>query len=232
MDVSKIESINVYTVHTVLASSQISMYDKVKFVNQNISEIENIVNYDINSEDFKNIMLERPIQIFRPLQNSFRKRGDQIILAKSLNIKSKDVPKYVDDYLNNFPKLNDSYMTLESMEKIKTYVYRHGSQKQVVKTLDYELTTSKDKLRTLYSTLSYNTYGLAYYFKRPIHRMTNTTLFSLYEVVNNHLNKMQSDGDIIEEERLRISSLILVRLYEIQKNSKFIQAIKTYKKLK
>lgn len=232
MEVPKIDVINIYTVHTVLDSSQISMYDKAKFVNQNISAIENIINYDITSNDFKNIMLQRPIQMFRPLQNSFRKRGDQFILAKSLDIKSKDVPKYIDDLLENFPKLKDTHMTLESMEKIKTYVYRHGTQKQVVKALDYELTSSKDKLKTLYSTLSYNTSGLADYFKRPIHRMTNTTLFALYDVINKHLNNMQTNGDIIEEERLRVSSLALVRIYEIQKNSKFIQAVKRYKKLK
>jgi len=232
MDVSKVTAINVYSVHEVMTSSQVSMHDKAIFVRDNINQIKNMIENEISVNDFRNLMEHRHLQKFRPLKNSYTKRGDEILFAKSLNIQSKDVPKYVEDVCSSIPDLEHMYLDEDSMEKVKTYVYRHGTQKQVVNCLDYELKTSKDKLKTLYSTLSYDTAGVADYFRRPIHRMSNTTMFALNDVVNKHLNQMQENGDITEKEKLANANWALVQIYEIQNNSKFIQAIKTYKNLK
>ena len=108
----------------------------------------------------------------------------------------------------------------------KTYIYRHGSAEQLVLFFDYELLKSKDVLKTLYRTLEYNNNGVADYFIRPIHRMKNSTLISLYQVVDKYLQKSFNSGQIISEQKLETSEWALKRIYLIQHNSKFINSLK------
>ena len=58
-------------------------------------------------------------------------------------------------------------------------------KEQLVKFWDYKLGHIKDVIKYLYSTLEYNTGGIADYFVRPIHRMNNKTLIKLYHIQNN-----------------------------------------------
>ena len=97
--------------------------------------------------------------------------------------------------------------------------------------LDQELTLAKDKLQTLYSTLEYNTGGVADYFTRPIHRMDNTTLVTIYSVVNKHLDKMVKDNKLSAEQHDDTSQWALIQIYRIQNNSKLIRDYKAYKEL-
>ena len=115
---------------------------------------------------------------------------------------------------------------------IKTYVYRHGSKDEVVNFLDFELKQAKDKMKTLHKTMTYYTGGVADYFIRPIHRMDNKTLIKIYKIINKHIQESYTTGDISDVDNKKLAKWALVRIYKIQNNSKFINAIKIYNELK
>lgn len=127
-------------------------------------------------------MSERPLIRFRPLKNSFTKKGDTIILAKSLGIAEKDIKKYINSIIENNFEIQDN-LKKDNIEKVKTYVFRHGTKAQVVSFLEYELSDAKTTLEKLYKTLEENSGGLCDYFSRPIHRMDNKTLGKLYNTI-------------------------------------------------
>ena len=118
------------------------------------------------------------------------------------------------------------------MEMLKTYVYRHGSKDELVAFLDYELNKVTDIEKTLYRTLEYYSGGIADYFIRPIHRMDNKTLIKIYNVINKNIQQARDNGRISDERSEKIAKWALIQIYRIQNNSKFINAIKTYKNLK
>ena len=115
---------------------------------------------------------------------------------------------------------------------IKTYVYRHGSKEEVVAFLDYELSKAIDIEKCLYRTFQYYSGGVADYFIRPIHRMNNKTLIHLFQVVNKNIKLAKTERRISDERCEKIAKWALIQIYKIQNNSKFINAIKTYKCLK
>ena len=53
----------------------------------------------------------------------------------------------------------------------------------------------------------------------------------LYNVINKHLDKAKSTGSITEKQNTDIAKWALIQIYKIQNNSKFINAVKTYKVL-
>ena len=114
---------------------------------------------------------------------------------------------------------------------LKTYVYRHGSKDDLVAFLDYELKKAEDLTKSLYRTLEYYSGGVADYFIRPIHRMDNKTLIKLFDVINKNIKQKQIAGKLSEAESEEVAKYALLRIYEIQNNSKLINAIKTYKTL-
>ena len=120
----------------------------------------------------------------------------------------------------------------ENLEKVRTYVFRHGKKDQLVAFLDYKLNDVKDIVKYLYHTLEYNTGGLADYFIRPIHRMDNKTLINLYKTIDRNLDTAHKSGQIALEDKEKTAQWALVKLCQIQNNSKLINAIKTYNKLK
>ncbi|MBQ8476532.1 hypothetical protein IJ531_05665, partial [bacterium] len=189
-------------------------------------------NREITGHDIQGIMSHRPLQKFRPIKNAFTKKGDKILLSKALGIDESDISNYIIEMCDNLEgQDNIDFKTYDDFEKVKTYVYRHGTKEQVVKFLDLELKYAKDTLKTLYATLDYNMGGAADYFRRPIHRMDNRTLINLYTVVDNHLDALEKTGQIEEKDKLRTSEWALVRIYEIQNNSKLKGAIKTLKEI-
>ena len=117
------------------------------------------------------------------------------------------------------------------MDMLKTYVYRHGSKDELVAFLDYELTQTKDVAKTLYRTLEYYSGGVADYFIRPIHRMDNKTLVKIYNVIDKNIKEAVSIGEISDADSKKIAKWALIKIYQIQNNSKLINAIKTYKTL-
>ena len=233
MKVSKIEGINFEKVMEVMASNKISDTQKAQFIAQNQPQIKQIMDTKISGDEFKNMMGERAIIKFRPLKNSFTKKGDKLLLAKALEINPSDVNGYikkVSTAIENTENLD--FLPKDKIEMIKTYVYRHGSKDEVVNFLDYELKQAKNKVKTLYKTLTYYTGGVADYFIRPIHRMDNKTLIRVYKVINKHIQESYKNGDISDVDNKRLAKWALIRIYKIQNNSKLINAIKTYNELK
>lgn len=228
--ISAIKTIDLPTIHKVLSSSSISESQKEAFVRQNKSQIHEVLREHLTGSEFKFIMKNRPLRKLRFLKNSITKRGDKILLAMTLGID----PAELDDYIENIEeglvdadKLNS--LSQDEIDAIKTYVYRHGSTDNITAFLDYELKTSKDMLATLYRTLEYHSGGIADYFIRPVHRMSNKTLVKLYNVINKNISSARDSGSITEEEYNKTARWALIQIYQLQNNSKFINAIKTYK---
>lgn len=232
MNVPRIERVDFDTVHRVLTSRKLTETQKTEFLKNHKTEIRQLVNLHITSAEYKGLMKNRPLQKFRPLKNSFTKRGDKKLLANALDIPESDVNDYIEKVSSSLEDVDNlTFLPPDKIELIKTYVYRHGSKEQLVNFLDYELKTAKDRVKRLYQTLEYHTGGVADYFIRPIHRMDNKTMIRVYNIVDKNLKESETAGLICEKDNLRISEWALYRIYEIQNNSKFINAIKTYKVL-
>ena len=232
MNVPEVQSINLNTIHSILASDKISDRQKIRFINQNKTEIKHALNIDISPAEFKYIMKNRPLRKFKPIKNSLTKRADKVLLAKTLGIEPAEVNDYIDNVLNDLADIDKlSFLPKSKLDSIKTYVYRHGSKDGIVTFLDYELKNSGDILQTLYRTLEYHTGGLADYFIRPIHKMSNNTLIKLYNVIDDNINQARNSGRITKEESNELSRWALIRIYQIQNNSTFINAVKTFKVL-
>ena len=233
MNVSKISAINICTIREVLASSKLTHAQKVQFMRNNNTEIKQVISQNISGEDYKMLMSERHLEKFKPIKNSFTKRGDKILLAKTLGIPVRQVNGYVKQVCEDIQSVNNADLPLppDKIDAIKTYVYRHGSKDQLVGFLGYELMKTKDVLGTLYTTLEYHNEGVADYFIRPIHRMDNKTLINIYNVIDKRLFEDKQLGKINEIDYLETSEWALKKIYLIQNNSKLINAVKTYKEL-
>lgn len=222
------------TIQNILSSQKLTELEKVKFLQNNRMQIRQVFeNETITGTEFKEMMKNRPIIKFRPLKNSFTKRGDKVLLAKTLNIDTASVDDYIRNTTEDLKKTKDlDFLPKETVKAIQTYVYRHGTKEQVVVFLDNELKQAKDVLKTLYTTLNYNEGGLADYFVRPIHRMSNNTFYKIYDVINKNLDIAQKSGSISQENKENTAKWALFQVYQIQQNSKLINAVKTYKVLK
>ena len=83
LSISKIEKFNPKLIHQVLSSSAITQEEKVQFIRKNNSEIISALNIVPTGSEYNKIMENRPLIKYRPLKNSFTKRGDKILLAKA-----------------------------------------------------------------------------------------------------------------------------------------------------
>ncbi len=229
MKITKVDSIDLIMLQNVLASNKITESQKADFIKNNKTQIEKIIKLEVTPVEFKGLMKSRPLRKFRPLKNSFTKRGDKILLANTLGISVDEVEDYIKEVKEDMSDISDlRFLPQDKMESLKTYIYRHGSKDDIISFLDYELHCAKDTLKTLYSTLEYHTGGIADYFIRPIHRMDNRTMVRLYNVISKHLDQAKSAGTITEKQNSDIAKWALIQIYKIQNNSKFINAVKTY----
>ena len=219
-----------YEVYRVLSSDKITDAQKAEYIRTNSSEIEKLAKNDITKDEFNKIMKNRVLERGRPVKNSFTKKGDDIILAKSLGIEKSQIQHNINSVIkNNFEQTDKT--SKDDIEKMKTYVYRHGTKKQVLAFLEYELSDAKNILTNLYLTLENNSGGLSGYFSRPIHRMDNNTLKNLYCIINNSLVKSHNAGYIDNQKLDSVSEWALVRIYQIQNNSRLIRAYNIYKNI-
>ena len=229
MEISKIDRVDLDTIHRVLSSNKISEGEKTEFLNRNSVQINEILDKKISSKEYENMMQNRPLKKFKPLKNSYTKRGDKILLAKTLEIEPSQVESYIkeaSDKINIAENVSD--LKSSEYDTMQTYVFRHGTKEQVLTFLDYELSTAKDLLKELYSTLKYNTNGLADYYSRPIHRMNNSELIKIYGIVDNHLTLARENGQINDIQKEETAEWALTKIYQIQNNSKLRNAIKLY----
>ncbi len=240
MKIDKIDKINpvgnldLYKVREVITSSKITTDQKIKFIKKNHSEISHLVDEKISSSDFKTIMNNRPLILFKPLKNSYTKAGDKKLLAIALGIK----PNEVDNYIKNINLQVRSMQDIKTMgiskdnyEEVKTYIFRHGEKEQVINFLDYELSHAKNILHVLYHTLEYNSGGVADYFIRPIHRLDNGTMLGIYNVVDKNLKAGRASGKISDVQAQETAEWALARIYKIQNNQRLQNAIKLKKEL-
>ena len=74
-------------------------------------------------------------------------------MAKALGITPSELAGYIKTAKENIYDIKKiDFLTPEKMELLKIYIYRHGSKDDLVRFLDYELTQTKDLLKTLYTT--------------------------------------------------------------------------------
>lgn len=228
--IDAVKPITNYEVYKVLTSEKLTDKQKAEFIKNNAVAIKNIAKTDITAGEFKEMMAHRPLIRFRPLKNSFTKQGDAIILAQSLNIDKKDINKYINSVIENNFELQDN-LKQDNIDKLKTYVYRHGTKDQLVSFLEYELSDAKTTLKKMYKLLDDNSGGLCEYFSRPIHRMSNITLGKIYNIIDKSLRNSVDSGYIDETKYNSTAQWALVKIYEIQNNSKLIRACNLYKDL-
>ena len=233
MEISRINALDFDTLMNVLSSPKITESQKTQFLLKNQSQISTIIETKITSSDFENLMQKRVIQKFRPLKNSFTKRGDKILLAKALEIEPSNVSAYIKKTTSIMQNVDEiDFLPPDKMDMLKTYVYRHGSKDELVAFLDYELQKAKDITKALYKTLEYYSGGVADYFIRPIHRMDNKTLIKIFQIINKNIKQSQSTGQLSDVRAKKLAKWALIRIYQIQNNSKLINAIKIYNVLK
>lgn len=231
MEIHRLEPLTLNKVYNVLSATHISAAQKEEFVMVNRTEINELLLGKINTASFQTIMQGRKLQLFKPLKNSYTKAGDKKILAKALGIATGDVDSYIhgiseaieDGEITDYPK--------DKIEMIMTYVYRHGKKNELLNFVDYELSSAKDILGVLYRTLEYNAGGAADYFVRPIHRLDNKTIVSLYDIIDKNLKNAVRTGDLSAIDCERTSEWALVRIYEIQNNQKLKNALRLKREL-
>jgi len=232
LSVSRIDPIDIPKIRSVLAAQNISETTKVEFLKTNNKEIKSAFKTIMTSEEYSILMQGRPLEKFKPVKNSFTKRGDKILLAKALDIQTSEVNSTIESVYNSMIQNGNIELSRDKINLLRSYVYRHGTKDQVVAFLGDELSHTKDILQLLYRTLQYDTNGVADYFLRPIHRLDNKTLVKIYKTVDENLVQAKNEGKITEMDELKTSELVLKRIYLIQNNSRLLGAIKTYKTLK
>lgn len=219
----RVDAISPYDVSKIVRNDSVAACAKSDLIKKNPEALQN-VQITINKSDFAHLMKNRPLIRFRPLRNSFIKRGDKMLLATSLGISEAEVGATIDDIINtNFDITHFSY---DNIEKIKSYVYRHGTKDQVLSFLENELSDVKTTLQKLYKTLDDNTGGLCEYYQRPCHMMNNETLEDIYNIVEGSLMNAQSAGTISQDDSACAAKWALKRIYEIQNDSRVIRAAK------
>ena len=228
-NINPVVNLDLYKIHEVMTSNKITTDQKVQFIEKNHNEIVHLVNEKISESEFKTMMENRPLKLFRPLKNSYTKAGDRKLLALALEIPQSNLDDYIKNVtlqVRSMQELNAIHVSKKDYKNIKTYVFRHGTIEQLIDYLDYELTHAKDILKMLYHTLEYNSGGVADYFIRPIHRLDNKTMLGIYNVIDKNLKASNNAGAITDVQAQETAEWALARIYIIQNNQKLRNALK------
>lgn len=234
MKIDVIGGIDFAVIQRVLTATDISEAQKVRFFRDNRAEIHNVISEKISGAEFSQIMKNRPLIKYRPFKNSLTKRGDKLLLAKTLNIHTQEVNGYVNDFVMKLKvcdHISNNIIPKDELDAVKAYVYRHGKKQQVLDVLEYELFDVKNTLQILYQTLNYNGGGVADYFLRPIHRLDNKTMISIYNIVDRGLFNAKSSGVITDAQHQETARWALAQIYTIQNNQRLRNAVKAYQAL-
>jgi len=216
--------IDVYSIRKVLGSSTLTEADKAKFIFNNLDEIKSVLNVTLSSTEYKILLNNRPLLWGKPIKNAFTKRGDTILLAQALGIPDSRIKLYIKDVEKELTDTNEIKSTeQDKFNSVKTYVYRHGTKKQVNAFLNYDLSHTLNIKNTLNNLLSYNTGGVADYFSRPIHRMDDETFVNIFSTINRNIYAAHDKGQLTDAQALSLSEQALAELYIIQENSKLFR---------
>ncbi len=186
------------------------------------------------ANEYKALIKARPLIKYKPLKNSFAKRVDKRLLAEGLDISEADVEKYIQGVIDkNFDEkyqveLSNCKKTIkqEEINMARAYVYRHGKQEQVLSYLDNELTTSGNVLKTMYETLNNELTGVASYYYRPCHPLSQDRAKQMYEIFTKYIDKEHKAGKINEEVALKTAQDALNIIIKIQDNPDVRQAFR------
>lgn len=226
----RIDKLSSNQVETILKSSKVSNDVKQEVVKNNLPDVQHAIRTRMNKGEYTALMKNRSLVRFKPVKNSFTKKGDKILLAKALGIQESQIQSYIDGIIEtNFDTHNK--ITKDNIEIVKAYIYRHGKKDEVIDFLKYELSTPATTLKNLYRTLDDDLEGLSGYYNRPIHRMTDTQLRRIYETVDSALSNAQASGSITQRQYEESAKWSLEKIYEIQNNSKLIREAKALKTL-
>ena len=240
LQINKIDEINfgknldLYKVHKIMVSNEISNAQKINFLEHNHLAISHLVSQKISSKEFRRIMKKRPLIIYNPLKNSYTKVGDKKLLAMVLEIPQKNVDNYVKEvslHIQSGDELKSIGLSKDKYDGIKFYIFRHGTKEQVLAYLDYELSHAKNVLKMLYHIFQYKSDGVADYYIRPIHRLDNQTIIKMYDIIYKNLNANRKAGKINEAESQEAAEWALTRIYQLQNNQKIKNAIKLKQEL-
>lgn len=230
--INGLEQLSIAKIKQIMAAPNISDTQKIRFVERNQAVLQDLSKPLLTGKEYSYLMLSRPLEKFKPVKNSFTKRGDKILLAKALGIPVSEVDDYIAEFKDNISVLEDlKFLPEDKFKAVRAYIFRHGSKEDVVAFLEIELKKCKDKIKGIATNLEYHTGGMADYFIRPIHRMDNKTFIKIYNVIDGNLNECQRLGQISDADRDKLALWSLNRLYQIRNNSQFINAVKTYKVL-
>lgn len=219
----KIEALTPYQVSKIIQSESVDSSTRKEIIEKYPDALKQ-VQITMTKGDYAYLMKNRPLIRFRPLKNSFVKKGDKILLATALGVSNNQVDETIEEIIDTnfdimrFPK--------EYIDKAKAYVYRHGTKDQVLSFLKNELSDVKTNLQLLYKTLDDNTGGLCEYFQRPCHMMDNKTLGDIYKIVQDSLMNSQNAGEISADDNMKTANWALKRIYQIQNDSRVIRAAK------
>ena len=67
----------------------------------NSAAVKNAADAEISASEFKEMMAHRPLVRFRPLKKFLYKAGDDIILAKALNIDIRSINIYINSLISS-----------------------------------------------------------------------------------------------------------------------------------
>lgn len=190
----------------------------------------------ITKSEYKTLMKNRPLIKYRPLKNSFTKKGDKILLAEALGIEEKDVDKTIDHIILNLIETGpeklpintlpgDTVLNEKNINVVEPYIYRHGTKEQVIKWLKYELSDVKTVLQKLYKTLDNNSGGLYDYFSRPCHLLDNHSMKKIDIIISSSLNKAQKAGYISKSQNFEACEWAMKQIYSIQNNNVIQKAV-------
>lgn len=221
----RVEGINnSYQAAKILSLNSVSDSQKAEIIKQ-FPDSPQKLQFQISRSEFAQIMKNRPLVRFRPIKNSFLKRGDRMILATALNIETSQLDSTIANVVESNFSINRS-ISKDNIEQVKEYIYRHGSKDQLIEVLKNELSDVGTTLKKLYKLLDDETGGLYRYFERPCHFMDNNTMRKINNVITGSLDNAQNSGVISLEQNQKMADYALRKIYDIQNNSRIRRAAK------
>lgn len=231
MEINPLEPVQTDMVRNI---NRIDPVDVKKFV-VNESEMHALKNgtsrFHLSRAEFALIMKNRPLIKYRPLKNSFTKRGDMKILAGALEIKPSWIDGLIDRIIENDFEDNMEYSSIDGkwektnhidenkLQMIRTYVYRHGKKEAMLKFFGNEIQNTKNLMQTLYRNFNSQLDGVSGYFSRPIHVLDSETVKILQNQIYARLDEAHAAGNITDEDRLEAAQYFLNWIGKIQGDS-------------
>ncbi len=235
--INGIEAIRLYEAAKLSQASRIQ--SEVKEETKKYLELELKENKaHISRAQYSMMLKNRPLLNYRPIKNSFTKKGDQQLLAHSLGISIYDIDKLINHIIEtefensqyeyydelHWRRMHD--VDEETKEITKDYVMRHGTKEQVLEYLKWHLHHAGNILDALYFNLESDLLSLNQYYLRPCHMLDSVSANNLYDTIHKELKNAHNKGDITMEQNLKAAQDTLDWIYKIQTASGIQRALR------